>query len=197
MPWHLLYHHLLRRTFGPRLGPTLLQHWMGVINLVDAALFDAFERDDSPWAPVNTRSTLLTEALEDTARDLQARGLQPDATWGSFHTLTLKHPAGASPALARAYNRGPYPADGGPYSVVSGQYLHARPGPVIAGQSYRQVIDLGDPRAGRMVTFGGQSGHIGSPHYDDLTPLWRAYDTIPMRLEELPPRATVLRFAPQ
>jgi penicillin amidase len=195
--WHLAYHHVLRRTFGAKLGAELLEHWMGVINLVDFALFRAFEDDASPWAPPKVRSTLLMEALEDTARDLQTRGLAPDAPWGAMHTLTLEHPAGKSRALARAFNRGPFPADGGPYCVVSGQYLHARPGPVVSGPSYRHVIDLADPQGGRMITFGGQSGHIGSAHYDDLTSLWREGRTLPMRLESPPGRATILHLAPR
>ncbi len=194
VPWHLLYHHLVRRTFGPRLGPDLLNHWMGVLNLVDFALLAAFESDESVWAPPAARAGLLALALDDTAKDLARRGLAPDATWGSWHTLTLSHPAGSAPLLGAAFQRGPFPADGSPFSVVSGQYAHTRPGPVIAGQSYRQVVDLGDLDAAGMITFGGQSGHIGSPHYDDLTPIWLKYGSVPMRLETPPAQADVVRF---
>jgi len=194
--WHLVYHHLVRKVFEPRLGRDLCAHWMGVLNLIDAALLTAFATDDSPWAPPALRAQLLGEAMAEALRDLEQRGLTMDAPWGAFHTLELKHPMGSSKPLARTFNQGPFPADGGPFSVVSGQYMHSRPGPVIAGQSYRQVVDLGDIAAGRMITFGGQSGHIGSPHYDDLTPLWRAYETVPMLLETLPADATVARFRP-
>ncbi|MDF1700537.1 MAG: penicillin acylase family protein [Planctomycetota bacterium] len=196
VPWHLLYHHLVLRVFEAKLGTELCAHWMGVLNLVDAALLDAFENEANPWAPPAERARLLGDALEAAEADLHARGLALDAPWGSFHTLALKHPAGAAAPLAATFNPPPFPADGGPFSVVSGQYLHARPGPVIAGQSYRHAIDLGDPQAGRMITFGGQSGHVGSPHYADLTPLWRAYDTVPMHLETPPPEAVVVRFVP-
>ncbi len=194
--WHLAYHHLARRVFTPVLGTQLAGHWMGLMNLVDEALLEAFESADSPWVPAGERTTIVLEALETTARDLQARKLDLDAAWGQLHTLLLKHPAGSSPALAATFNRGPIPMDGGPYSVVSGQYFHSKPGPMVVGQSYRQVVDLGDPEAGRMITFGGQSGHVGSPHYDDLTPLWARGDTVPMRLETLPEKATVTRFDP-
>jgi len=196
VPWHLVYHHLALRTFSPLLGDELALHWIGLMNLVDPALFNVFESEESLWAPQRVRATLLCEAMEDTARDLQRRGLTLDSPWGDFHQLTLKHPAGGTPALARTFNRGPYPIDGGPYSVLSGQYLHRHPGPMVVGQSYRQVVDLGEIQSGRMITIGGQSGHVGSPHYDDLTPLWLEGRTVPMHLETLPADAKVLHLRP-
>ncbi len=181
-PWHLVYHHLARRTFTPLLGADITPHWMSLINLLDEPLLDAFSDDDNPWAPPAVRATLLCEALDDAVKDMESRGLTLDSPWGAMHTLTLRHPAGQGP-LATAFNRGPFAVDGGPFSVCSGQYLHARPGPVAAGASYRQVVDLARPEEGRMITFGGQSGYVGSRHYDDLTPRWLANDGLPMRLE--------------
>jgi penicillin amidase len=194
--WHLVYHHLIRRTFEPLLGADLVRYWAGLINLVDGPLFAAFEDDDSPWAPPRVRATLLGEALEDARRDIAARGLDLDAPWGAMHELLLRHPAGAAGPLGTTFNRGPYPMAGGPYSVCSGQYLHARPGPMLVGASYRQVVDLGAPSRGRMSMVGGQSGHVGSPHYDDLTAHWLAGRTLPMHLEQPPPSAPVLHLLP-
>jgi penicillin amidase len=164
---------------------------------MDAPLLRAFADPQSPWAPPAIRATLLGEAIEDAARDLDAAGLSPDAPWGSVHRLTLRHPLGTAPWLAPAVNRGPYPMPGGPYTVCSGQYFHDRPAAMVVGPSYRQVVDLADPEGtGRMITFGGQSGWCGSPHYDDLTPLWRAGETLPMRLDARPERATRLTLVP-
>ena len=196
VPFHLVYHHLARAVFEPRLGRELCAHWMGVLNLVDFALFDAFERDDLPWAPEAERVRLLGDAMEAAAEDLATRGFSRDTPWGLFHPLDLRHPVGSAAPLAPAFNTPTLMQDGGPFSVANFQYMHSKPGPTIAGQSYRHAVDLGDTRAGRMITFGGQSGHIGSPHYDDLTPLWQAYETLPMHLEEPPPDATLVRFTP-
>ncbi len=195
--WHLTYHHLIRRTFEPRLGPALTAQWMGLINLVDTPLLVAFTDPQSPWAPPGVRATLLGEALEDAVADLKARGLSLDAPWGALHTLTLRHPAGSLAATAPTFNRGPYPMDGGPFCVASGQYLHPRPGPMLVGASYRQVVDLADPEAsGRMITFGGQDGDPASPHYDDLTDRWRRGGWLPMRLLEEPARGVDLTLEP-
>jgi penicillin amidase len=184
--WHLVYHHLARRTFGPVLGEDLLDRWMALINLMDRPLLRAFTEDDSPWAPPAVRSTLLGEAIEDAERDLLARGLSTDVPWGRVHALVLRHPFGEVPLLGTAFSRGPFPMPGGPYAVASGQYFHDRPARVVVGQSYRHVVDLADPERARMITFGGQRCWIGSRHYDDLTPLWREGRWVPMRLEEAP-----------
>ena len=86
---------------------------------------------------------------------------------------------------------------GGPFAVCSGQYLHDKPVEMTVGPSFRHITDLADPeRTARMITFGGQSGHVGSPHYDDLTPLWRAGQWLPMRLESSPDTREVLRLTP-
>jgi penicillin G amidase len=193
---HLTYHHLARRTFGPLLGDTLALRWMGLMNLLDEPLLRAFSDPASPWAPPASRPVLLADALEAAARDAAARGLALDAPWGAAHRLTLHHPAGTLGLLKPAFDRGPFPMPGGPYSVCSGQYRHDRPLDVTVGASYRQVVDLADPAAGRMITFGGQSGAIGSPHYDDLTPRWLAGEWLPMRLEDLPARGDVLLLEP-
>jgi penicillin amidase len=197
-PWHLAYHHLLKRTFGRVLGDRLLAQWMGLINLVDAPFRRAYEDPESPWAPLAVRATLLLEALEETQRDLARRGLRVDSPWGDLHALTLRHPAGQAPVVGPAFQRGPFPIGGGPFSVVSGQYLHPKPGRVLSGPSYRHTVDLAAPeRESRMITFGGQSGHVGSRHYDDLTPLWLAGEGVPMRLAEAPPPgAGLLRLLP-
>lgn len=196
VPLHLVYHHLARGVFEPRLGTDLCAHWMGVLNLVDFALFDAFEQEASLWAPAADRVRLLGEAMEAAERDLAARGFTHDTPWGRFHTLDLRHPAGSAAPLAPAFNAPTLEQTGGPFTVACFQYMHSKPGPAIAGPSYRHAIDLADPRAGRMITFGGQSGHIGSPHYDDLTPIWNAFGGVPMHLEEPPPDATVVHFKP-
>jgi penicillin amidase len=184
---HLLYQHLVRRTFGPLLGPQLLQRFLGNMNLMDAPLWQAWSDPGSPWVAPPTRPTLLAEALADALADLEARGFTLATAWGEAHTLTLHHPAGVAPLLGSSFSRGPFPMPGSPFAVCSGQYAHDKPLAMTVGPSYRHVIDLADPEGtGRMMTFGGQSGHVGSPHYDDLTSPWREGLWLPMRLESEP-----------
>ena len=127
--------------------------------------------------------------MEAAAKDLAARGLPIDARWGDVHRLTLRHPLSAVPVIGGAFTRGPFPMGGGPFTPLSGQYFHDRPAGMVVGASYRQVVDMADPEGtSRMIGFGGQSGHVGSPHYDDLTEIWRRGEFLPMRLDTWPAR---------
>jgi penicillin G amidase len=191
---HWTYFHLARLVFGAHLPEGLVRRWMGCVNLMDAPLLAAYADPDSPWLKPVVRATRLGEAMEAAARDLAERGHSIDARWGDVHRLTLRHPFSSAPLLGAAFTRGPDAMPGGPYTVQAGQYLHDRPASMVVGASFRQVVDLADPEGARMIGFGGQSGHVGSRHYDDLTPIWRRGGFIPSRLETLPARGRDLRL---
>jgi penicillin amidase len=46
--------------------------------------------------------------------------------------------------------------------------------------SYRQLFDVGDWDAGLFVLPTGQSGHPGSPHYDDMVAAWSKWEYCPL-----------------
>ena len=50
--------------------------------------------------------------------------------------------------------------------------------------SLRVVVDVGAWDNSRFVLPGGQSGNPLSPHYDDLFPLWRRGEGIPVAWSE-------------
>ena len=50
--------------------------------------------------------------------------------------------------------------------------------------SYREIIDLADLSTARFIQTTGQSGNPLSKHYDDLMPLWRAVEYVPMYWEK-------------
>jgi len=50
-----------------------------------------------------------------------------------------------------------------------------------AGASYRQIYDLGDWDRSVAINVPGQSGQLGSKHYDDLLPLWSSGQYFPLR----------------
>jgi penicillin amidase len=51
----------------------------------------------------------------------------------------------------------------------------------LAGASYREIFDLSDWDNAVGVNVPGQSGQPGSPHYDDLLPLWTRGQYFPLR----------------
>ena len=44
----------------------------------------------------------------------------------------------------------------------------------------RYIFDLADWDNSRWITPLGSSGHPGSPHYTDQTPIWAEDETLPM-----------------
>ena len=50
----------------------------------------------------------------------------------------------------------------------------------IHGASYRHLFDLADWDRALATSAPGQSGQPGSPHYDDLLPLWARGEYFPL-----------------
>lgn len=100
-------------------------------------------------------------------------------SWGQLHTATFKHPLGSrGPAYEQAFNLKPAPRPGDSNTVNNTRYddTFAQ----VHGASYRHIFDLADWDQGRAINSPGQSGQPGSPHYDDLLPLWAAGDYFPL-----------------
>jgi penicillin G amidase len=114
------------------------------------------------------RTTLAT-AVERTKKLL---GDDPAGwTWGKLHTARLEHPlASLGPAYAEAFNP-PAVARSGDANTPNNT-RHDDNFRQMHGASYRQVFDLADWDRGVATSVPGQSGQPGSPHYDDLLPLW-------------------------
>lgn len=124
-------------------------------------------------SPRVARDELLRQSL--IAAVARARKLLGDDTskwrWGQLHTATLRHPlAHLGPAYEDAFNRGPVERSGDSHTPNNTRYNETFQ--QIHGASYRQVFDLADWDRGMATSTPGQSGQSGSPHYDDLLPLW-------------------------
>jgi penicillin amidase len=57
---------------------------------------------------------------------------------------------------------------------------------MIHGPSYRQVIDLAELNNSRYIHPMGQSGHLLSPHYDNLLSLWQKGEYLPNKTKDYP-----------
>ncbi|NQT11235.1 MAG: penicillin acylase family protein, partial [Planctomycetes bacterium] len=130
----------------------------------------------------------------------EALGDDPSGwAWGRLHHVLFEHPlAELGPAYAEAFNIGPVPSGSGPYTPDQARYdegfsrLH--------GATYREVFDLADWDKGMATSAPGQSGQPGSPHYDDLLPLWENAEYFPLaftrkKVEAVTRRRLVLKPA--
>jgi penicillin amidase len=129
-----------------------------------------------PWLGGRSWESVLQESLRRAVNELRTLGDSPQRwTYGRVHTMTLRHPLGSVAALAPIFNRGPWPT-GGDLDTVA---MHNAPrdtaaGPVYTSASWRQIFDLSDWDAARVILPSGQSGHPASRHYADQTAAWRA-----------------------
>jgi penicillin G amidase len=131
---------------------------------------------DSWWLQqAGGRQELLEIGLKLTVEYLrQELGEQPEAwRWGRMHHIRFGHAMGSQPPLDKVFNRGPFPVGGD--TDTPWQTAMAPDDPYdnkLWSPSMRHILDLGDWSRSRFVLPVGNSGHLGSAHYDDLLPLW-------------------------
>ena len=168
-------------------------------------LMNALVRPDENWfgpEPAKARDALLrTTFAAAVAKTKERLGADPAQwTWGALHTATFRHPlATLGPAYERAFNRGPVPRPGD--AMTLNNTRHDEKYQQVHGATYRQVFDLADWDRGRATSAPGQSGQLGSPHYDDLLPLWARGEYFPLaysraKVEEVTRHRLLLKPAP-
>ena len=133
---------------------------------------------------------VLHQALRETLAVLEAE-LGEDMerwTWGRVNRLYFAHPVGEVKPLNLIFNKGPYPASGGPDTLLRASSRPEYPFPPVAvGDALRFIADPGDWERCRIVVPGGQSGHVASRHYADLIPIWREgrFQAMPFRRDQV------------
>jgi penicillin amidase len=160
-------------------------------------LLTLWDEGDAEWFATPERPAgrswddVALEALEQALDGLEERfGREPAKwRWGRVHHVEFMHPFGQANALfKRIFNRS-VEAGGASETVTQNGYLATDPFKGVWGPVYRMLADLGDPGGSRWQLTTGQSGHPGSPHYDDLIEGWRTGKTNPVYLEEHEVRA--------
>jgi penicillin amidase len=144
-------------------------------------LMDLWEEADEslvgrPW------DDLVLDSLRGALDDLETRfGADPEGwRWGEVHEMEFPHPLGAAnPLLRRLLNRR-LRSGGAQETVCQVAYDPNDPYRAVWAPSWRMVADPTDPEASRWQAFTGQSGHPGSPHYDDLQGRWLRGEMQPM-----------------
>ncbi|MBA2537670.1 MAG: penicillin acylase family protein [Actinobacteria bacterium] len=137
-------------------------------------------RDDTFFADGRTWEGVFRQALTHAVRVLGPnRG-----AWrhGRDHRLRFAHAFDGIRGLSGVLSRGPY-AVGGDADTVQIMASAAGPNGSVIGPSMRAVFDLGDPSGNAVMLSTGQSGHVASPHYDDLIPPWLAGELVPLALD--------------
>ncbi|MEM8789172.1 MAG: penicillin acylase family protein [Pseudomonadota bacterium] len=121
--------------------------------------------------------------------------------WGAAHVALHRHPVlGHQPALGWLTNI-EQETPGGDTTLLRGQTAGGGDQPYrnIHASVFRAVIDFADPEASVYITSTGQSGHVLSRHYDDLSVLWRRGEYVSMSMDPAIARGAavgITRIAP-
>ena len=179
---------ITRHLFLPVLHSHLGSYWRWP-EALDRILTDDVP---TPWCPTPGCPEVVAEALIRAVTDLKDQ-YGPNLAhwkWGNAHQAALDHRLLSRIPLLKWMIDSRIATDGGNYTLNRGtSSLMAQTDPFTqtAGPGYRGIYDLANPERSSFMIATGQSGNPLSPHYNNLTPLWRdgQYLTITGTLQEL------------
>ncbi len=132
---------------------------------------------DAPGKPdPDCRATLARALDEGLALVVKRDGADMSQwKWGHEHIALLQHKVYSHIPLLDRLSDLSMPSSGDFYTLDRGGGFEVPPDQPFArtqGAGFRGVYDLADPDKSRFMITTGESGHIFSPHYRDLAPLW-------------------------
>ena len=142
-----------------------------------ALLSDHPEWCDAPDHPDPDCRATLARALDEGLAELVRRdgADMSQWRWGREHVALVQHSVYSRIPLLDRVSDLSMPSSGGFYTLDRGGGFDTpadQPYARTHGGGYRAIYDLADPDRSRFVIATGESGHIFSPHYRDLAPLW-------------------------
>lgn len=137
-------------------------------------------QDQAPLGEFASWDAAIEAALTHAAKALREK-FGPDTAkwrWGDAHWMTWQHNLGRDPELASMLNLPDSEVGGDGATLWATQARYGRGSD--HGVSYRQIFDLTDLNAARILIPPGNSGQPGSPHYRDNRERWRAIEYHPL-----------------
>ncbi|MGE0806954.1 MAG: penicillin acylase family protein [Burkholderiaceae bacterium] len=144
--------------------------------------------DDVRTPAAETCDDMLSRSLEAVLDELGRRyGADPRRwSWGEAHPAVAEHrPFSRHWLLARVFELRS-PSGGDPSSINVARHNPWDPDEPLANRwaaSLRAIYDLAEPENSVFIHSTGQSGHLLSPHYSDMNPLWTQGRYVPMVMD--------------
>ncbi len=101
--------------------------------------------------------------------------------WGDAHWMTWRHNLGREPEFEAVFNLPNTEVGGDGATLWATQARYGRGSD--HGVSYRQIFDLSDLNAARVLMPPGNSGQPGSPHYGDNVQRWLDLEYHPLYID--------------
>jgi penicillin amidase len=142
-------------------------------------LIDWLERLTPLFTSATERAACLHATLAKALTDCHTRfGDDKRWAWSQRHHGLFAHRLTAV-GVTSVRDVGPLPVGGSGFTVMNNAY-RLSDGRAINGASFRMVVDVGAWDNSRFVNAPGQSGHPGSPHYDDQAENWATGHYVPL-----------------
>lgn len=187
---------LVRNLLEPGLGEVLTTRFMGqgfhpllfiaheFYGHDTTTLFRLLDNPNSWWVQqAGGRQQVITRSLEQAVEWLRAElGEEVEGwQWGNLHRAIFPHALGLQKPLDRIFNRGPLPIGGDTDTPCQ---TAMNPGDPYDNKSwsptFRMIAEPADWSRSLVCVPPGQSGQLGSLHYDDNISQWVKGDYHPM-----------------
>jgi penicillin amidase len=174
---------LATRLMGKGFHP-LLNHSNEFFGHDTVTTFRLLDNPGSWWVTqAGGHDIVLSKSLKQATEWLRSNlgGKTDEWRWGRIHQVNFEHPLSLQKPFDQVFDRGPFPI-GGDTDTPLQTAMHAdNPYNNRAwSPSFRQIVDLGDLSRSLVIVPPGQSGHLASPHYDDLAQPWLEGEYQPM-----------------
>jgi penicillin amidase len=187
------YQHLLLNIFKDEMGEQLFNEFVFMANIPYRVVQKLMRENKSSWfddvntPQVENRDAIIRKSLADAMNDLE-KLLGTDMQkwqWGEVHKLTFQHLFhGQSKLFDRYGDIGEFGIGGDGTTVFNTEYSFVKPFQTRLGPSMRFLFDFSRPDEFEYILPTGQSGHLMSPHYKDMTKEWMSGQMIKVGLKE-------------
>jgi len=185
--------HLLKNIFKDELGNELYNEYVFMGSIPYRSILKVLANPSSSVIDnvntnnVETREDIIRKSLWDAVTELEILYGKDIKfwQWGELHKVEFKHSfGGVSGLLDKVINIGPYSIGGDGTTIFNTEYPFnegIKKFPLFdherfendLGPSMRYIFDFADPDRFYMILTTGQSGHVLSDHFKDMTGLWR------------------------
>jgi len=205
---------LIKNIVEPHLGAELTAKFLGIgdhplllpvnelLGHSTESIIRIFQNPNSKWVPTGKSAlNLIEKSLVDSCLWLEKNmGLEVvEWKWGKIHMAEFQHSLSVKKLMSQIFNKGPYPIGGDTDTVHQSAYNLSDPCNNTSWcPSNRFIIDVGNWDDCLVISPPGQSGILGSRHYDNMIHLWRTGDYIPLlwsrqKVEELTEYTLVMK----
>lgn len=151
---------------------------------------DLLRHDPHGWFASEEARVAAVRAAFAEALDWLAGSFGADVdgwTWGRLHRLGVRHPAARTPLQHRFLDVPDRPQAGGIGTIANAGFGWSDDFKTRIGANYRLLVDLAPGGETLTVSYPGQSGQPGSPHYaDQVEPYLRGdYGRVPFSRAEV------------